>query len=252
MNKLLSVGFKAGIKGKFAEGLTAGLTSTGICMVVCVGTCMGAWLGLSSRAIALPGQTVEEAEAWMQAHPTLRALPAERLSIRRSATPASRYTFHGSAFGPGGGSGESLLVRRRSGDRLMVRSEKLTLVDVVRGVDIPYLEDSLRTIYGAEVFADYRRAQSVLVYSPGRAEDRGTERALRSHLLEGDLYGYLIEILPNSNGTVHTGAITVMLREDIAAVQAGVRSREIHRRELENPTGEPIHINGPTLDQLLR
>ncbi len=248
MSKLRSVGFKASVKGGFTEGLPSSLKITGPRL----GVWLGVWLGLTGSAIALPGQTVEEAEAWMQAHPTLRALPAERLSIRRSATPASRYTFHGSVFSPGGGSGESLLVRRRSGEQVMVRSEKLTLVDVVRGVDIPYLEDSLRTIYGAEVFADYRRAQSVMVYSPGRAEDRGTERAMRSHLLAGDLYGYLIEVMPDSDGTLHTGAVTVMLKENIPAIQESVRSREIHRRELENPTGEPIHLNGPTLDQLLR
>jgi len=89
------------------------------------------------------------------------------------------------------------------------------------------------------------------VYSPGRAEDRGTERALRSHLLQGDLYAYLIELLPDTNGTVNTGAVTVMLRDEVAALQAGVRGREIERRELENPTGRPIHM-GPTLEQMLR
>ena len=207
--------------------------------------------GLASRAVAIPGQTIDEAASWMQAHPTLRARPSERLSIRRSNTPSNRYTFHGSAFGPAVGSGESLLVRRSNGERVMVRSEKFTRTDVVRGVDIPQLEDSLRTIYGAEVFADYRRAQTVMVYSPGRAEDRGTERALRSHLLEGDLYAYLIEVLPNTDGIVETGAVTVMLKEDAIAVQEGMRRREIERREFENPTGEPIH-QGPTLDQLLQ
>lgn len=229
------------VGSRFAKGLATGLTLTGICL----------GLGFAQQAHALPGHSIEEAESWMQAHPTLRALPSERLSIRRSNTPSNRYTFHGSAFGPSGGSGESLLVRQHSGETVVVRSEKFMLVDIVRGVDIPQLEDSLRTIYGAEVFADYRRAETVMVYSPGRAEDRGTERALRSHLLQGDLYAYLIELLPDTNGTVNTGAVTVMLRDEVAALQAGVRGREIERRELENPTGRPIHM-GPTLEQMLR
>lgn len=227
---------------RLRTGITAGLTIAGM------------WLGIGNSAMALPGQTVREAEAWMQAHPSLRALPSERISIRRNNTPSSRYTFHGSVFGPSGGSGESLLVRRHSGETITIRSEKFTLVDLVRGVSIPRLEDSLRSIYGAEVFADYRRAQTVLVYSPGRAEDRGTERAHRAQLLEGDLYAYLIEVIPNTNGVVETGAITVMLREDIPAIQAGLRSREIERREFENPGGGTIHHReeGATLRELLQ
>jgi len=250
MNKRLSVkcakdtrkdDLPHGIVASLRTGLTAGLTIAGV------------WLGMSVSAAALPGQTVDEAKAWMQAHPTLRALPSERLSIRRNNTPSSRYTFHGSVFGPGGGSGESLLVRRHSGEVVSVRSEKLTLVDIVRGVSVPRLEDSLRAIYGAEVYADYRRAQAVIVYSPGRAEDRGTERAHLAQLLEGDLYAYLIEVIPNTNGVVETGAVTVMLREDVPAIQAGLRSREIERREFENPGGETIHHreDGATLRELL-
>ena len=227
-------------------GLVAGLTITGV------------WLGMSAmiaeRAIALPGQTVSEAEAWMQAHPSLRARPSERISIRRSNTPSSRYTFHGSVFGPAGGSGESLLVRRHSGETVTIRSEKFTLVDNVRGVSVPRLEDSLRTIYGAEVYADYRRAQTIMVYSPGRPEDRGTFRAHRAQLLEGDLYAYLIEVLPNTNGVVETGAVTVMLREDVSAIQEGMRSREIERREFENPGRGTIQHreDGATLRELLQ
>jgi len=250
MNKRLSVECKKDVVGRdrrrsiasLRTGITAGLTIAGV------------WLGMGLSAVALPGQTVNEAQAWMQAHPSLRALPSERTSIRRSNTPSSRYTFHASAFGPSGGSGQSLLVRRRSGGAVTIRSEKFTLVDIVRGVSIPQLEDSLRNIYGAEVYADYRRARAVLVYSPGRAEDRSTERAHRAQLMEGELYAYLIEVIPNTNGVVETGAVTVMLREDIPAIQEGLRSREIERREFENPGGGTIHHreDGATLRELLQ
>lgn len=199
----------------------------------------GIWLGLASTAAALPGQSVQEAEAWMQAHPSLRATPGERLSLRRNDTPSRRYTFHGSIFGPGSSSGESLLVRRNSDQPRVVRSEKFTLVDVISGVSIARLEDALRTLYGAEVFADYRRSQSVLVYSPGRPEDRGTQRVARAQLFEGELYAYVIEVMPNPDGTISTGGVTVMLKEDIPALREALRSREIERREFEDPTAGP-------------
>lgn len=207
----------------------------------------------TQSARALPGQTINEATAWMQAHPTLRALPSEGLSIRRESTPSRRYTFHGSVFTPGGGSGESLLVRRHSGEEIMIHTEKLTLVDIVSGVSIPRLEDSLRSIYGAEVFADYRQAESLLVFSTGRPEDRGTVRAMRSQLLEGDRYAYLMELIPNEDGELHTGTVTVMLKENAAALAENLRDREINRSEFEDPTTGPrMERQGPSLDRLLR
>lgn len=199
----------------------------------------GIWLGLASTATALPGQSVQEAEAWMQAHPTLRATPRENLSLRRNDTPSRRYTFHASVFGPGSSSGESMLLRRNAEQMRMVRSEKFTLVDIVSGVSIARLEDALRSLYGAEVYADYRRSQSVLVYSPGRLEDRGTQRTARAQLFEGNLYAYVIEVMPNPDGTISTGGVTVMLKEDIPALREALRSREIDRREFEDPLGVP-------------
>ncbi|MEM8505472.1 MAG: hypothetical protein AAF716_20255 [Cyanobacteria bacterium P01_D01_bin.1] len=224
-------------------GLTAGITLTGMGLGSTVFT-RSAW--------ALPGQTINEAAAWMQAHPTLRSHPSEGLSIRRESTPSRRYTFHGSVFEPGGGSGESLLVRRHSGEEVVIQSEKLTLVDIVSGVSIPRLEDSLRSIYGAEVFADYRRAESLLVFSTGRLEDRGTVRAMRSQLLKGDLYAYLIELMPNEDGALQTGAVTVMLRENASGLAESLREHEISHSEFEDPTTGPQSAPGPSLDRLLR
>ncbi|MGC1305879.1 MAG: hypothetical protein WA885_01530 [Phormidesmis sp.] len=211
---------------KLLAGIKTGLALTGI------------WFGLASSAIALPGQTVEEAEAWMQAHPTLRATSRERLSLRRNDTPVRRYTFHGSTIGPGGGSGVSMLLRRNSAEPVMVRSEKFTLVDLTSGVSVTRLEDALRTLYGAEVYADYRRSQSVLVYSPGRIEDRDTRRASRAQLFEGNLYAYLIEVFPDPDGSISTGAVTVMLKADVPALTTALRNQEIERSEFEQSTTE--------------
>ena len=208
----------------------------GLSAIFTAGTIAVAIAGLTEEAAALRGQSIQEAEAWMQAHPTLRADPRERLSIRRNDTPARRYTFHASIYGPGGGTGESLLVRSRGAELVMVRSEKFTLVDLIREVTIERLEDSLRNLYGAEVFADYRRAASVLVYSPSRVEDRGTEKAIRAQVLEGDLYAYVLEIIPDSDGSVHTGTVSVMLKEDVPALKTALREREIDRQEFVDPT----------------
>ena len=196
-----------------------------------IGAAVGIWSGSARTASAIPGQPVDEAKAWMQAHPTLRALPNERLSLRRSDTPARRYTFHGSIFGPAGGSGQTLLERGIEAGPMVVRSEKFTLVDLINGVSVSKLEDALRMLYGAQVFADYRRAESVLVYSPGRTEDRGTARAPRAQITEGALYAYIIEVTPDVDGTIHTGTVTVMLKEDIPPLRAALEVKEIERQE---------------------
>lgn len=212
-------------------GLRAGLICTGAIASI---------LTLTGSASALPGQSVTEAEAWMQAHPTLRADRRERLSLRRNDTPSRRYTFHGSIYGPGGSAGESLLVRQQANGQLtMVRSEKFTLVDLINGVTVEKLEDALRTLYGAEVYADYRRSQAVLIYSPSRLEDRGTQRATRVQISEGDLYAYIVEVIPNPDGTINTGTVSVMLKEDVPALQTALRERERNRREFKETAPTP-------------
>ena len=196
----------------------------------------GLWSGIAQSASAIPGQPVDEAKAWMQAHPTLRALPNERLSLRRNDTPSRRYTFHGSLFGPAGGGGQTLLERgANSSGPMLVRSEKFTLVDLITGVNVAKLEDALRMLYGAQIYADYRRAEAVLVYSPGRAEDRGTARASRAQLMEGELFAYIVEVIPDVDGTIHTGTLTVMMKEDISPLREALRNREIERREFVEP-----------------
>jgi hypothetical protein len=135
----------------------------------------------------------------------------------------------------------------------MIHTEKLTLVDIVSGVSIPRLEDSLRSIYGAEIFADYRRAEPLLVFSMGRPEERGTTSAMRSQLLEGDLYAYLIELIPNEDGELHTGAVTVMLKENASGLAESLRDHAINHSEFEDPTTGPrMEREGPSLDRLLR
>ncbi len=210
---------------------------------------LGMWMGMAAGAVALPGQSVREAEAWMQAHPTLRAEPRERLSIRRNDTPSRRYTFHASVFGPreqlAGGSGGSLLARRNSTEPMMVRAEKFTLVDLISGVSINRLENALRTLYGAEVYADYRRSQPILIYSPDQGDRSDTQRSSRAQLSEGDIFAYLIEVMPNPDGTIHTGGVTVMLKADVPALVTALRdseARAVANREAAQSGSGPAAI----------
>ncbi|NJL45235.1 MAG: hypothetical protein HC922_04750 [Leptolyngbyaceae cyanobacterium SM2_3_12] len=112
---------------------------------------------------ALPGQTVSAAEAWIRTNPTLDPAPGERLTIHRRASPAQRFTFQASVF-PVTGVSPDFNPR-------MIRSERFTLVDPINELTPQRLEESLRSIYGVEVFEDYRQAERLFSYanpaSPG-------------------------------------------------------------------------------------
>lgn len=80
--------------------------------------CLSCLIGTEIEpANALPGQMVEEAIAWIQAHPTLQ--PAgETLLVRKSDTPAHRFTFEASTHSPG---------RAMLGNGNLIRLEQLSL-----------------------------------------------------------------------------------------------------------------------------
>ena len=176
-------------------------------------------LVVCDRAQAVPGESVDEVKAWMQGHPTLRATAGERLQVQRTETPARRFMFRASVFPIGGTSNDNgtPAILNRNVDRSQVRTEMFMLVDVVDGVAYDDLEEALRVIYGPDLYADYRRSGSTRLYPesspnrllrPNRSEARGQVRL-------GDMYGYWLELIPNPDGTVHTGSITVVLPEDV-------------------------------------
>ncbi|MEO1591498.1 MAG: hypothetical protein AAFU71_09425 [Cyanobacteria bacterium J06632_22] len=170
-------------------------------------------------AQAAPGQSVDEVKAWMQGHPTLRATAGERLQVQRTETPARRFTFRASIFPIGGTSNDddTPAILNRDINRSQIRTETFMLVDVVDGVEYADLEEALRVIYGPDLYADYRRSSSTRLYPvsspsrllrPHRSDARGQVRV-------GDAYGYWLELIPNPDGTVNTGSITVVLPEDV-------------------------------------
>ena len=184
----------------------------------------GVWLGWGATASdAIPGQSVEDVQTWMKAHPTLRATASERLLVNRFDTPARRYTFQATIFPVGGyaNASDEPAILNPEIDRSIIRTEKFTLVDMVDGVSVERLEESLRLIYGPDIYADYRRAVPVYSYpdsSPTQVLRPGRDVA-RGELREGEQLAYWIELTPNPDGTVHLGSISVFLREDLSGLQ---------------------------------
>ena len=73
----------------------------------------------NSQASALPGQTTEEVNTWIQAHPTLTPRRGENLFVQKSDTAAQRFTFQASVLPPG--------RVQFSQDRSKIRNERIAM-----------------------------------------------------------------------------------------------------------------------------
>lgn len=196
-----------------------------------IGTSLGlGWgLGFGTMPIAqaLPGQASDEVLLWLKSNPGIRPGPGEKLTIRRSNGPAQRMTFEASVLAPGRIGPLNRLDLR--GGR--IRTETLTLFDMLYGVSEARLEEILRSIYGLEVHRDFQTAQLVYRY-PSEIEEQQALRAnqpiaaaLKGELRQGDRYAYWMEILRNREGLNYGGKIVVFLREDLAKVEGELKSR---------------------------
>ncbi|WP_035985918.1 hypothetical protein [Leptolyngbya sp. KIOST-1] len=167
----------------------------------------------SSPAWAVPGQTVTLTETWIRNNPTLRPSPRERLAINRLVAPGQRFTFQASVFPVSGVNSEV--------DRRLIRTERFSIVDHANPITGDRLDESLRAIYGQEIFNDYRQA-AVLTRYPARGARPvpGQNVVLRGEVREGDRFAYWQEIAYDRAGTAYLGRMVVFLREDIPALQA--------------------------------
>lgn len=168
------------------------------------------WCLFVSPSYGLPGQSVDDAKTWMQGHPTLRADSREGLRIHRADVPSRRFTFQSSIFPIGGlqrSGGNGVWPSQRP--RLdVIRREEFILVDYDEPVALERLEASLRAIYGADVYADYRRAE--LLYDYGSVSNTS-----QGELRVGNLYAYWLEITADASGTATIGKFNVVLPEDV-------------------------------------
>ncbi|TVP66897.1 MAG: hypothetical protein EA342_10530 [Leptolyngbya sp. LCM1.Bin17] len=169
---------------------------------------------LAQPAIALPGQSVRVVETWMRNNPTLRPRPHERLTINRVAAPGQRFIFQASVFPVTGVQPD---VNRRT-----IRTERFTFVDHANPITSDRLEESLRLIYGPEVFNDYRQAEELYRYplGAGTAATDNPNLRLRGHVRQGEQFAYWQELAYDQNGHAYLGRMAVLLKADLPLLQA--------------------------------
>ncbi|WP_414562296.1 MULTISPECIES: hypothetical protein [unclassified Anabaena] len=176
-----------------------------------------------SKADALPGYSTEEVTTWIKAHPTLRPRPGEKLFIQKSDTAAQRFTFQASVLPPG----RVALTQ----DRSRIRNERLTMYDAINGMTFQRLQESLRVIYGLDIYQDFNRAQIVYEYpnqsaiNSARMARTPIREALRGELRVGDRYVYWLEIAQPQGGKAFTGQMTVLLKADLDKLESELRTR---------------------------
>lgn len=187
--------------------------------IMAVGFIWGSSPGL---ARALPGQSTEEVAAWIQANPTLQPQPGEKFLVRKSATPAQRFTFQASVLTPG--------LVQPSNDPGTIRSESIKIFDMINGITPVRLAESLRVIYGIDVFQDYDQAQVVYQYPrpPELQRARGQETAIyaarQGQLRLGQRFAYWVEVVTTPEGRAYNGSMTILLREDLDKLEAELRN----------------------------
>jgi hypothetical protein len=181
---------------------------------------LGVWLGLWGMPVqALPGQTPAEVTAWIQGHPTLRPESGEKLMVRKSDSVARRFTFQASLLQVGKASSAA--------NGGVIRTERFTLFDMINGVTRDRLAESLRNLYGLDIYQDYVQAKSVYRYPSGQTNKPPTPlaNAIQGEIWRGDRFAYWVEIAQTRQGYAYSGEITVFLKEDLPKLETELRAR---------------------------
>ena len=179
--------------------------------------------GLAQTAQALPGQGSDEVLLWMKANPGIRPSPTEKLTVQRSNGPSQRMSFEASVLSPG------RVLASRTGGR--IRSETLTLFDMLYGVSEARLEATLRSVYGLEVHRDFQTAKVIYAYPTTTQEatairaNQPIAAALKGELRQGKRFAYWTEILRNRDGLNYGGKVVVFLPEDLPKIEGEIKSR---------------------------
>jgi hypothetical protein len=179
----------------------------------------------SPRANALPGQTTEEVAAWIRANPTLSPESGETLLVKKSDTPAQRFTFQATTLAPGRA---APILTNRGG---IIRSERFELFDLVNGINAARLQETLRIIYGVDIYQDFEQARVVYEYPDAAEVDLARSRnaplieALQGQLRVGERFAYWIEVAQPRAGRSISGRMTVFLKEDVEKIEAELRKR---------------------------
>ncbi|MEH2385825.1 MAG: hypothetical protein V7K14_08615 [Nostoc sp.] len=195
------------------------------CLILPVSLATGLCVGtlFDSKVNALPGQSTEEVSAWIKAHPTLRPRSGEQLFVQKTDTAAQRFSFQASVLPPG--------RIEFSKDRSRIRTERIAMYDAINGMTFARLQESLRVIYGLEIYQDYDRAQVVYQYpnqsviNSARFAETPIREALKGELRVGDRYVYWVEIAQPKTGKAFTGEMTILLKTDLDKLEKELQSR---------------------------
>ncbi|ASC69245.1 uncharacterized protein XM38_001720 [Halomicronema hongdechloris C2206] len=165
------------------------------------------WLGGAGIAQALPGQPVEVVKAWIQANPTLRPNRPDTLVVHRTDTPARRFTFRASVFPIGNLTPEV--------DLSHIRTERFDLFDLANGVDVERLEESLRAIYGPDIYADYQLAEPLYRYPNVESSATANPAVMvEGEVRIGERFAYWLELNSDAQG-VTRGRMTILTKADL-------------------------------------
>ena len=194
-----------------------------IATVVSLGVGFGFSFGFVQSAQALPGQGSDEVLLWMKANPGIRPSPTEKLTVRRTNGPSQRMTFEASVLSPG------RVLSSRTGGR--IRSETLTLFDMLYGVTEARLEATVRSIYGLDVHRDFQTAKVIYAYPTIKEEatairaNQPIAAALKGELRQGNRFAYWTEIVRNRDGLNYGGKVVIFLAEDLSKIEGEIKSR---------------------------
>lgn len=179
------------------------------------------------RANALPGQAPRDVASWIAAHPTLSpASHANGLFVQKVNTAAQRFTFQAlpqSSFRDN--------IRRNRGS--IITSERFAFFDMVNGVTMERLEETLRTIYGSNIYQDYHNADVIYTYpSPetlelARRQGLPLLAAQQGELRLGENFAYWIEVTNTDTGIAYNGHLEILLKEDLPTLQSTINSRSM-------------------------
>ncbi len=161
---------------------------------------------LAQPGLALPGQSIPVAESWIRNNPTLSPAPNERLSLNRTPSPGQRFSFQASLFPVAGAMPTQA--------RRIIRTERFTLVDHANAITVDRLEESLRLIYGPQIFNDYRQGDVLFEY-PGSSSPDRPNLILVGAVRSGERFAYWYELAYGETGTPYLGRMAIFLKEDL-------------------------------------
>ncbi len=178
---------------------------------------------IPQTALALPGQSRAEVISWISSNPTLRPALGDGLSVRKFNTAAQRFSFEASVLPV------SSLINITAND--VIRKEQISFYDLVNGVTVSRLEESLRVIYGADIYFDYVQARVIYQYPTlaqielSRRQNLPLLSARQGELRLGNRFAYWYEITAAEGNPAANGQITIFLREDLDRLEVEIRNR---------------------------